>query len=218
MENATDIGIGLDYGITDNLMIGINRTKGAGRLKQLINVPLKWRIISQTDDDSKPVSVAAYGLFTLSTMKSTDRPEAINFFEKFSHRMVYHGSLMVARKFGERFSFQIGTGYTHRNVVPFGDENNLVNLNAAMRVQVTKILGLIADASYIFSDLRTAENSGYFPPIGVGFEIETGGHVFQLNLTNSSGIIEADYLPYTQADWGAGEIRLGFTISRLFKI
>ena len=69
-----------------------------------------------------------------------------------------------------------------------------------------------------FSELRTTQE-GFYNPIGVGFEWETGGgHVFQINFTNATGIMETDYLPYTQSNWGDGEYRLGFTISRGFKL
>ncbi len=217
LENAADVLIGFDFGLTDNIMIGLNRTKGT-RLRQLINVPVKWRFLSQTEDDRIPVSIAVYGLGTISTQRKSSAPEEINFFEEFNHRMVYHGSLTVARKFGQRFSLQVGAGITHRNAVPFGDENDLVHINGAFRIQLTKVIGLIADASYVFSELRNAENSGFYPPIGFGLEFETGGHVFQLNFTNSMGMAETDYIPYTDSNWGDEEFRLGFTISRLFKI
>jgi hypothetical protein len=125
---------------------------------------------------------------------------------------------MVARKFSSRFSFQFGGGYSHRNIVLDFDENDLFFVNAAARIQLTKVMGLILEGSFPFSELRTAEN-GYYPPLGVGFEFTTGGgHVFQINLTNATGLMETDYIPYTTSNWSEGQFRLGFTISRLFKI
>jgi len=86
------------------------------------------------------------------------------------------------------------------------------------------VFGLIVDATFPFSDFRKNElgpdgTQRFTNPLGIGFEWETGGgHVFQINLTNSSGLIETDYIPYTTSSWGDGEYRLGFTISRLFKL
>lgn len=79
------------------------------------------------------------------------------------------------------------------------------------------MLGLVADATFPFSPTITSLN-GYSPAIGVGFEFDTGGHVFQLNLTNATGIFETDYIPYTTTDWLDGEFRIGFTISRWFNL
>ncbi len=91
------------------------------------------------------------------------------------------------------------------------------SIGAATRVQVTRTLGLVVDAMIPLIDSRTTE-LGYYPAIGVGFEFETGGHVFQVNLTNARGLMETDYIPYTTSNWGDGEFRLGFTISRWFNL
>ena len=54
--------------------------------------------------------------------------------------------------------------------------------------------------------------------IALGIEIETGGHVFHLNLTNSAGIIYNDFIPYTFDSWLNKGFKLGFTISRNFVV
>lgn len=56
----------------------------------------------------------------------------------------------------------------------------------------------------------------YYNTMGIGWEIETGGHVFQMFLTNSSGIVEPQYFFHTATSWKDGGIRLGFNISRAF--
>jgi hypothetical protein len=77
---------------------------------------------------------------------------------------------------------------------------------------------VIVDANIPFSEYRSPEND-FYTSLGFGLEIETGGgHVFQINVTNAKGISENDYIPYTQSDWGEGEFRLGFTISRIFNM
>ena len=223
LENARDISIGLDMGLSDNFTLGISRSKGAGLLKQLVNLSGKWRLVSQTTDNKKPISLALAGVASLSTMESSDNSEAINFFDSFSHRMVYNAQLLISRKFSSGFSAQVGAGYTHRNVVPFGEENGIANVSVASRIQLTKIFGLILDwtlplngpqSPFTDSEIGVAD---YYAPFGIGLEMETGGHVFQINLTNASGLLETDYIPYTSSNWGDGQYRLGFTISRLVK-
>ncbi len=217
LENAADIMIGGEYGISRTLTIGLNRTKGSGPLKRLVNGIVKYKILKQKKDNSMPFTVTLLGVTSASTMAKSTNPEVLNFFESFSHRFIYTGQILIARKFSDNFSLQLIPSYTHRNIVGFNDENGLISLGFASRIQLNKVFGIIIDGTFPFSDLRTSDN-GYYPAIGIGLEIDTGGHLFQLNFTNATGISETDYIPNTFSNWGDGEFRLGFTISRTFNL
>ncbi|RMF21162.1 MAG: hypothetical protein D6765_15895, partial [Bacteroidetes bacterium] len=106
LENAADVLIGAEYGATDNLSVGLFRTKGAGALPQLLHATLKGRFLRQSQGGA-PLSLAALGLLTLSTTAKSDNPESLNYFPKFSHRMVYHLQVLGARKFSDAFSLQL---------------------------------------------------------------------------------------------------------------
>jgi len=114
--------------------------------------------------------------------------------------------------------------YIHRNFVKFGDENNSFALGAGGRFKLTKRMAIIVDYYHLFSkyrkDLHADEESpvNYYNPLGIGLEIETGGHVFHLNFSNSAGIIETQYIPYTNKNWFDGGFRFGFNISRVFDV
>ncbi|MCB0638365.1 MAG: hypothetical protein KDC54_17165 [Lewinella sp.] len=225
LEQATDVAIGAEYGISDRLTVGLYRSKGAGEsaagnagLRQLLNGILKYRLIRQRTDDVIPFSATLVGLSSFSTAERIEGNEdLIRSFPKFAHRFAFHGQLVLGRKFGDGFSLQLIPGYTHRNLVPFEDRNGMFSLGGAMRLQLSRTFGLVADATFPLIDSRTADQ-GYYPAIGVGLEIETSGHVFQVNFTNATGIMETDFVPYTTSNWLDGEFRLGFTISRLFNL
>lgn len=218
LETAQDILFGFEYGITDQLTVGLSRTKGAGPLKQLLNGTVKYRVLHQTEgENTMPISLTVLGIGTFSTMQKSEDETLINYFDKSAHRMVYGGQILIARKFSNRFSLQLVPSYIHRNVVPFGDANGLISLGVATRIQLTKVFGLIVDATLPILGDRP-EGVDFYAPIGVGLEVDTGGHVFQLNFTNATGISEADYIPYTTSNWGDNEFRLGFTISRIFNL
>lgn len=219
LENASDISIGFEYGLSDNIMIGVNRAKGAGPLRQLVNGLVKVRLMNQEINGNLPFSLSVVGVSAFSTMQRSSSEDALNFFENSSHRWAYHIGVHAARKFSEVFSLQLNAAWTFRNIVPFGDQNDLPSVGASARINVSKSFGIILDSNItIGSDLRSADN-GYYPALGIGFEFDTsGGHVFQLNLTNATGLSETDYIPYTTANWADGEFRLGFTISRLFSL
>ncbi len=155
---------------------------------------------------------------TGSTMPKSATEGVLSFFEKSAHRFSYHLQLIAGKKFSDYFSWQLSAGWTYRNLVPSNDKNDLVSVGSAMRIQMTKSMGIILDATVPISELRTTSN-GFYPALGFGFEWDTGGgHIFQLNFTNATGLSETDYIPYTQSNWLDGEFRMGFTISRLFTI
>lgn len=215
LENAADVLIGAEYGITDDWTVGLFRTKGAGELTQLVSGLLKYRALKQSVDNSMPVTLTLLGITSASTAQKSDNENSLLFFEKTAHRFVYFGQALVARKFNDYFTLQLGPGYLHRNIAPFDDVNGIFVLSVATKIQLSRVYGLIADATFPFADVQTVDHQ---PAIGIGLEIDTGGHVFQINLTNSMGIMETDFIPYTNSSWGDSEFRLGFTISRLFNL
>ncbi len=223
LENAADVAIGFEYGVSNRMNIGFSRTKGAGPMKQLVHGVLKMNFLRQMEGGT-PISLSGFGLATLSTAERSTDPSSVTYFEKFAHRMAFHVSLIGARKFSERFSLQLSAGVTHRNAVPAGDENNLINTGLVFRLQATKTLAIIGDVALPLNGRQSPFNEASSPlndyntPLGIGLEFNTGGHVFQLNFTNSAGIMPTDYLPYTRSDWAEGQFRIGFTISRLFNL
>jgi len=217
LEDAADVLIGIDYGITDRLTVGLNRSKGAGPLTQLVNGTLKFKLVSQSVEEGAPFTLSVLGGTSLSTVSRIDDPNILTSFPRTIHRLIYNTQLLFARKFSEGFSLQISPGYVYRNLVLDNDENGLFNLGFAARLQITKVFGVIVDTTIPFSELRTSEE-GFYIPLGFGLEIDTGGHVFQINLTNATGLAPTDYIPNTRSNWLDGEFRLGFTISRLFNL
>ena len=229
LENAADVIFEFDYGLSDNVMVGVMRAKGSGPLTQNVSGLFKYRVLRQ--NESSPISVAFSGLASISTMPRGDNPGRINFFEKFAHRMSYNVQVIVASKISERLALQIAPQWTYRNIVPttgdpnaIQDSNDLASVSGSLKYQFSKTLSLILDGTIVFSEFRSQEidsdgNREFYNPFGIGLEWETGGgHVFQVNFTNASGIVETDYIPYTQSNWADREFRLGFTISRQFNL
>lgn len=216
LESAQDILTGVEYGVNNDLTIGLTRYKGSGPLKQNVNGMAKLKILEQDVNGRNSFNLTMVGITTFSTMAKSETEGVLNYFAKRNHRLSYHLELLMARKFGDRFSLQLSGGITHRNIVSSSEENSTISIGAASRIQLTKAMGLIFDIKKPFLPNKTGFQHW---PTGVGFEWETGGgHVFQLNVTNATGLNETDYIPYTNSDWTKGQFRLGFTISRLFTI
>ena len=214
LEAAEDVLFGLDFGLTDNTMLGISRTKASGPHKMLINLHAKHKFLHQREG-GMPVTMAAYGVMSISTMQASPNEADLNYFEKSAHRLSYTAQLLIAKKFNDRFSLQLTPGYTHRNIVVFGESNGLLSLGVGGRIGLTKHHAIIFDSTIPFYSSTTISNLRS-TPLSFGWEIDTGGHRFQINLTNSGGMSANDFIPYTTSNWGDGGFRLGFTISRWF--
>ena len=214
LDNASNIRFSLDYGITDTLSVGLGRSK----TMEHIDGNLKYRVLEQKTS-GMPISVAYFTNAAITPIVASD-----DRYDNVTNRLSFTHQLIIARKFSPSLSLELLPTFVHRNLVdqtarhPSNnsvDENDLLALGFAGRIKVTKRLAIVADYFLTFSEFRDSQN-GFFDPLGIGIEIETGGHVFHVNVSNSSGIIENDFIPFTTDSWGDGNYKLGFNISRVF--
>jgi hypothetical protein len=151
----------------------------------------------------------------MNTLKFQTRPAGASNY--FSSRMTYVNQLLVARKFSDKFSFQLTPTYIHRNLVPTElDPNDIVAMGAGARYKLSKRLSINAEYYYTYNPNNKFQNTKYYNSASVGIDIETGGHVFQIMLTNSLGMREGTFIPQTTDNWFDKGIHLGFNISRVF--
>ena len=203
-DQSNDIRIAFNYGITDRLTTGVSRCKR----NENIEVLAKFRLLEQRTDNKVPIAITLFGNSTMTT-----KSEAL--VDNFKHRLTYCTQMIIARKFSSSFSFEIIPSFIHRNYVPEDDANDLASIGAGGRWKFTHHASVIADYFHSFNSKNPS--SKHFDPVGIGFEIETGGHVFSLLFTNAVGILENDFLPNTTDDWSKGGIKFCFIISRMFR-
>jgi hypothetical protein len=208
LDQAT-IRLGLDYGISDRVTIGVGRSS----YEKTFDGFLKYKLLRQSTGLKKmPVTVGVLGTAAIHTLKWTD-PDRENLF---SSRLAYVGQLLIGRKFSEKFSLQLSPTIVHRNLVATAAEkNDVIAIGVGGRYKIHKRFSLNAEYIYVLPDqlLPGQKNS-----LSIGFDIETGGHVFQLHFTNSTSMIEKGFVTETVGDWGEGGIHFGFNLSRVFTI
>ncbi|MGF6845911.1 hypothetical protein QFZ51_001146 [Chitinophaga sp. W3I9] len=223
-DNSTDIRIAFEYGVSDDLMVGISRTKGSGDLQQLYEGLVKYRFLQQTTDNHIPLSLAVFGNAVISGMPSATDKTSAAYFEDGADRLMYVAQAIVSRKFGDKLSLTLSPTYVHRNHVAYMDMNNMFALGAAGRLKLSKRMGLLAEYYYPFRSqeskdyFKSAKGISFYNPLAVGLEIETGGHVFSITFTNSTAIQESQFIPETTTSWLQGQFRWGFNISRRFTL
>ncbi len=219
LDQSTDIRIGAEYGLTNNVLIGLGRCKGSGPYKELFDGFVKHKILAQTADNSMPISLAYVGSVSLDASRSSNQSDSErNYAPNFARRFAYAAQILIARKFGERLSLQLSPSYVHRNMVHYDDQNGVLACGIAGKIQVSKMVGIIGEYFLVFRERNVVNNEKYFNPLSLALELMTGGHTFQINFVNAGGIGPTQFIPYTNKNWGDGNFRMGFTISRVFKL
>jgi opacity protein-like surface antigen len=209
--DQSNIHLGLEYGILNWLMIGVGRSE----YEKTYDGFAKFSILRQsTGAKNMPVSLSVVTSVTLRTLKFTDQTRT----NYFTSRLAYVAQILVARKISEGLSVQLTPSYVHRNLVPTElDPNDVFALGAGARLKLTKRISLNGEYYYI-ANPKTYMSQQIYNPLSVGFDIETGGHVFQLFFTNSLGMTEKQFIGATTGQWKKGDIHFGFNISRVFTL
>jgi hypothetical protein len=217
--DASNIRIGVEYGIIDNLSVGLGRSS----FEKTYDGYVKWRIIrQQTGKWNIPITITAFTSMAITSNDWAD-PKRHNFF---SSRLFYSYQLIISRKFGQWFSAQLMPTMIHRNLVhTVSDRNDVFALGAAVSVRISKRVRLNGEYFYVFPKQIISEynNEKVRNCLSIGVDIETGGHVFQIQLSNSRGMIEKNYVTETTGNWFPKTfkdfgVQLGFNITRGFVI
>ncbi len=213
LDNAL-INFSLEYGINDWLMVGIRR----GTNKKTLDGSLKFSLLRQsTGKVNMPVSVSYYTDASFKTLRGfEDLPDMKDGeFTDYMHRMAFTHQILIARKFSEKLSLQLSPSYVHRNYVKQEDKNDIMAVGIGGRYKFIRRVAFTFE--YFYANNVTRDND-YQYPLAIGFDIETGGHVFQLFATNSKPMVEDGFIGETTGNWLDGGIYFGFNISRVFAI
>lgn len=198
--------LGFDYGLGTNLTVGVGRSTSKKELDGFI----KYRPVRQASNGS-PVSLVWVSGLTLQTMKWAfkDRDNL------FSSRLGYYHELIIGRKFSDAFSLQLAPIFVHRNLVATSNQSNDTwALGIGGRLKLSKRVAFVVD----YHPILSGKADSTFDPLSLGFDIETGGHVFQLHFSNATGMNEKEFITNTTGRFWKGEIRFGFNLSRVFSV
>lgn len=207
LDQAT-MRIGLDYGVTERLNIGAGRSTYGKHLDGYV----KYRIVGQTLDDRIPLTLTVVSTVAANMLRPVDPERPIPAYS----RLAYTHQLLIARKWSDRLSTQLMPTFVHYNLVDTPDEHNdVLAMGVAVRYQLTKNLALTGEYYYKLPGQLAADK---FDPVGIGLDINTGSHVFQLHFTNAQSMIEKAFIGETRGNWFAGDIHFGFNMTRLFKL
>ena len=215
LDQASNIRFSFDYGVTEDFQIGFGRSK----TKEHLDFLLKYKLLKQKKE-GMPISAAV-----LSNSAFTPKRDPNEYFSKIAHRLMFINQLVIGRKFSDNLSLLTNISHFHKNLVVQKanqdlprDQNDLFLLGLGVRYKLNRKFSLVGEYNHTFGAYRNSKEIEYYHPLSLGIELETGGHVFHINLSNSSGLIYQDLLDSGVDSYRDGEIKLGFTISRFFVI
>jgi hypothetical protein len=214
IENGFDTFFGLDnavtrlnfiYGITDAINIGVSRSS----FLKVYDITTKYRLKRQ-EENGFPVTIVGFNALLINTALEKDNLPLL----EFKHRLGYTAQLLISRKINTNLSLELAPTFFHDNYVAIDDqENSQYALGFGGRYKFGKRWSVNADYGW---HLNRANNSPYKNPLSIGFDLETGGHVFQMHFSNAQAMNTNGFLGQAEGNWSDGNIYFGFNLSRTF--
>lgn len=205
LDEAT-MRLGFDYGLTNRLMVGIGRsTRG-----KIFDGFFKVKILRQaTGKHAMPITLNYVPTIAIISLRNA------SLYKKLSNRFSIANQLIIGRKFSDALSLQVMPSVVHRNRPVDNGGNDVWAMGAGGRQKLSKRTSFNIEYYYQLPKYKVPGSRNSF---SIGFDVETGGHVFQMHLTNAMGMTESVYIPQTTHSWSKGEFSIGFNISRVFSV
>ena len=204
LDNAT-VRIGLEYAVTDRLYLGLGRSS----FEKTADGFLKYRVLRQMSGGGMPISLTWFSSMSIKTLRNPELDLS------FTDKLASTHQLLIARKISSSVSIQLMPTWVHKNLIETEEVNNdAYALGIGGRVKLSQRVALVAEYYYVAQKIDASSTN----PIAIGFDIETGGHVFQLQFTNATAMVPKGFVSETDNDFFANEIHFGFNVSRTFQV
>jgi len=206
----SNIRLGLTYGITDKLSAGLGATKN----KTLYDLQWKYIILKQTKQKGIPVSICYYGDVAKSAMPDDYFLNSESGF-KSSYKLSYFHELLIARKINNKISLQIAGTYSHFNIIDSGyGQHDFYGASFVGKYKFSPQSSVLVEFDYPMNVSGIDESLKPKPNLGIGFEVSTGSHQFQVFICTADAIINQETRVFTKNDFTNKDILLGFNITR----
>jgi hypothetical protein len=193
------------YGLTDGISVHASRSG----FQKAYEFAVKYKLVSQKNTGS-PFEIVGFNSLAINSELDKDLLPKL----EFTDRLAYVNQILISRKFNDKLSLEMAPTYFHENYVANdSQDNSQFALGLGGRYKFTKRWSFNMDYA---AHLNRASNSTFRNPLSIGFDLETGGHIFQMHFTNSQAMHESGFLGNTAGNWGDGQIAFGFNLIRVF--
>ncbi|MEO8759806.1 MAG: DUF5777 family beta-barrel protein [Bacteroidia bacterium] len=216
IDGPANLMLSLEYSHNGRWMVGISRCIE----NKMAQAFFKWKFIRQAKN-GWPVNITYFGGMYHTFEKDPLLGEPVKFYNNVADRLSFVHEIIISRKITPWLSIQVAPAYVHYNLVGNANglsKNDMFALTGVIRAKYNKRQAIIFEYAHRFTKNYSAPGNTYFDSMSLGWEVETGGHVFQIFLTNSFGIFENSYLFTTNTTWKTSGVRIGFNITRVFAL
>jgi Membrane bound beta barrel domain (DUF5777) len=225
LDNNVDVRIAFQAGIGKKMDLTFSRTKGASQQQKFYELSLKYQLMQQLENDpSRPLSIAFFANGAVASNTASAFSNLDHSYKGFGERFSNTLQLIIAKKIG-KVSLQLNPTLVSRGYTISYDQKTIFAMGGALRLPISPRFNLLVDYFHPFRSQSSKDSFAvrspaikFSDPLGVGLEILTGRHVFNLNFTNTTEILENRFIPRTVTSWGKGQFRWGFTIARQFTL
>jgi opacity protein-like surface antigen len=195
--------LGFEYGFGEDFNLGVGRST----FLKTYDGFAKYRVARQSE--TFPFTIVASAEGAIPTIRNYFPGSNDNFSDKFSGALQIH----LARAFNN-FGAQLSPGFLNTGyLLSENTSYSMFTLGMGASVRLSKKVS--ANLEYLHSFKDEFDNT---KPLSLGVDIDTGGHLFQLILSNSQRMFGTTLYTHTTGDWGNGNLYFGFNLIREFRI
>ncbi|MFZ1530391.1 MAG: DUF5777 family beta-barrel protein [Ferruginibacter sp.] len=215
--NVANTYMSFDYTPIQWLNLGVGFA-GLSNLEGFAKIKL---LRQQTGIHNYPVSIVWLANANFNASKSVEAPNDFNW-NKFS----YLNQLLVSRKFNEKFSLQVMPSIVHRNIISYGygNKHSVYSFGIGGRYKINEKKALTFEYTRQFNMYenvidKTSEIVSYSPNLfSLGWDWDTGGHIFQFFVTNSTFATNINQMTVNPKRTKLGQLSLGFNLNRSYAV
>ncbi len=214
LYGPANIRLGINYGITDKLMLGF----GSEKFNKMQELMWKYSILQQKEN-GMPIFLSYYGNVVVCGREEAYFGDNYSFKDRIS---TFH-QLIIARKFSERISLEVAPYYLHFNKVDSLYSNDAIGVSVGGRIKIWNEISFMGEFNYVsplesFDYPKDVDGNDVpgspKPGFAFGLEKNTGTHAFQLFATTYNNIIAQKNYLYNQRDFNT--LLIGFNITVRF--
>lgn len=185
---------------------------------------LKFQIIRQQSGIKNiPLTIDIFADMFVKTGPFTTSQGSFKGGEQFTDRLSYMFQLLLARKFTDKFSLQLMPTMVHYNAAPTSATaiNDIYSIGIGGRYKFTERIALTLEYFRQLNGYLAKTNgvADYAPDfLSLGVEFDTGGHIFQLFVSNSQYVTSPTMFTNSNnsTPFYKGNVSIGFNLNRAF--
>ncbi len=210
----SNIRLNFTYGITRDLTMGF----GSCKTQNTYDLNWKYKLLKQKTS-GMPVTVTYFGNVARKFINDTKILNSTGVTNQYN-KLTYYNELMISRKVNSHLSLQVGGYCAYYNLIDsasYAGKHLFYGVTAVGRYKFSPQSSILVEYNHPLGVDDIAKATQPKPNLGIGLEVSTGNHQFQIFVCNANGILSQDSKLYNTNDFknlGVPSWIIGFNITR----